>query len=379
MRLRSSLGPLGVPLALTVAVSLSGCYLLRGLRYFGPDVRDGERFPRRALPAAAEPDVLAEARPLRLAGYRTSDGDSLSVEDYFRATNTAGLLIVRGDSVVYQWYGDGYAADQPVLAFSVTKSWIGTLVGISVGEGLLSVDDPVRRWLPELDADDWDGVTVEHLLQMTTGNAFREDQHPLHESARFYLGKGLRKKALRQNTDHAPGERFEYRSGDTQLLTQILQAAVAPRTVTEYLRERLWEPIGAQHAGWMNVDGRGEGAVEKGFCCLNATAVDQARLGMLMRDGGRWRGRQVVPADWVARTLAVDSSAGSAPYYQYHWWLGDPGRGDFLAEGIINQFVYVDPASDIVIVKQSYGYGVWNKWNLMRGLVRRVREAMGEV
>ena len=364
-----------------LVAALTGCTLWRGLKYLGPDVRDGDRFPARALTPAPSPDVLAKAeRMLPLAGYPLRDSDdSISMRDYLAAVNTAGLLVVRGDSIVYEYYGEGYAEHEPVMAYSVTKSYIGTLVGIAVSEGLLAVADPVREHLPELDPEHWDGVTVEHVLQMTTGNAFREDQHPLRESARFYYGNKLRRRALRQTTDHAPGTTFRYKSGDTQLLTQILEAAIAPRTVTDYLQEKLWDPMGAQYAGTFNTDERGERGIEKGSCCLNATATEHAKLGMIYRDGGTWRGEQVVPEAWVAKTYAVDSTAGASPNYQYHWWLGGADSADgepkLLAEGIINQFIYVDRARDLVIVKQSDGYGVWNKWTFMQSVAARVEAA----
>ena len=368
--------------ATVIALSLfwSGCYVVRGLRYLGPDVRDGDRFAARSLPPAPKPDSLARAaRALPLAGYALRDSDdSISMADYLAAINTAGLLVVRGDSVVYEYYGEDYGAAQPVLAYSVTKSWIGALVGIAVEEGRLQVSDPVRKYLPELDEADWQAVTVEHVLQMTTGNTFREDEHIFHENARFYLGKGLRRKTLRQTTAEPPGRSFRYRSGDTQLLTQILEAAVQPQTVTEYLHEKLWIPLGIRTEGRFNVDRPGPEGIEKGFCCLNATAAAHAKLGMVYRDGGRWRNEQVLPRTWVEHTRRIDTTAGSAPHYQYHWWLGDAESGVFLAEGIINQFIYVDPRYDLVIVKQSDGYGVWNKWTFMESITQRVLRAMGE-
>ena len=360
------------PLAL-LALSVA-CTPLRGLKYLGPDVRDGDRFPARAIAASPAPVVLAKAAtPARFDTFARAGDAPLSLEDYLARAKTNALVVLRGDSIVYEYYAPSYAPTDRTLAYSVTKSYVGVLVGIAIDEGLIgSVDDPVRKYLPELRAEDWDAVTVLDLLQMTTGNAFREDQNPFHESARFYLSPNLRKRALKQRTVEPPGQRFEYRSGDTQLLTQVLAAAVAPRTVTEYLEDKLWHPLGATEGAHFNVDERGPDGIGKGSCCLNATARDHLRLGMAMRDGGRFAGRQVIPAEWVAASTRVDSTRGAAPYYQYQWWLSEPDRSDFLAEGILNQFIYVDPDADVVIVKQSTGYGVWNKWTFFRGIVRQL-------
>jgi len=359
-----------------LAIALSSCTLTRAVKYFGPDIRDADRFPQRHISAAPAPVVLAKAEvPLSIPDFAGDSSRMYSLHEYLRLTNTRSLLVVRGDSVLYEYYGEGAAADVPTLGYSTTKSYIGILVGIAIEEGKIeSIEDPVRRYMPELDAEDWDDVRVRHLLQMTTGNTYREDENPLHENARFYLGNNLEKRTLKQKTDEPAGTRFRYKSGDSQLLTLLLSRAIAPTTVTAYLEEKLWHPLGAAYPATFNTDEDGADGIEKGFCCLSATARDQIRLGMAMRDGGKFAGKQVIPEQWIAASTRVDSLDGSAPYYQYQWWLSGQGTTDYLAEGILNQFVYVNPEADVVIVKQSSGYGVYNKWSFMRRIVERVGE-----
>jgi CubicO group peptidase (beta-lactamase class C family) len=101
---------------------------------------------------------------------------------------------------------------------------------------------------------------------------------------------------------------------------------------------------------------RKEGGIEKTFCCINAPARDFAKLGSLYLHEGNWQGTQLVPAEWVDQSTRVDTSYGSSARYQYQWWLPSP-HGDFMAQGILGQFVYVDPTRELVIVRLGTKYG----------------------
>ena len=94
--------------------------------------------------------------------------------------------------------------------------------------------------------------------------------------------------------------------------------------------------------------------MEKTFCCLNACARDYAKIGQLYLQNGKWGDQQIVPADWVAHSTRVDEREGSAWFYQYQWWL--PTRdGDFYARGVLEQYIYVNPAKQLVIVRLGKG------------------------
>ena len=95
---------------------------------------------------------------------------------------------------------------------------------------------------------------------------------------------------------------------------------------------------------------RKHGGIEKTFCCLNAPARDFAKLGSLYLHQGYWNGRQLLPAEWVARSTRADTTNGGASFYRYQWWLPS-AEGDFMAHGILGQYIYVDPARQLVIVR----------------------------
>jgi CubicO group peptidase (beta-lactamase class C family) len=169
---------------------------------------------------------------------------------------------------------------------------------------------------------------------------------------------------------YPPGEHFDYQSGSSQLLGWVLERALRkaddPRTITAYLNDKLWAPLGMEYPASWSIDREKDG-IEKTFCCLNAPARDFAKLGSLYLHKGEWQGKQLVPKDWVAQSTRVDSANGSAWYYQYQWWL--PSReGDFVAEGILGQYIYVDPARGLVIVRLGTNEGKLDWSSLLHSL-----------
>ena len=113
--------------------------------------------------------------------------------------------------------------------------------------------------------------------------------------------------------------------------------------------------------------------MEKTFCCLNTTAHDYAKFGRLYLKNGNWNGKQVGPENWVKMSTKPDLSLGGKEWYQYQWWIDSP-NGDYHAEGILGQFVYVNPVSEVIIVRlgKSEGKVGWRRLMMMlaQGLKR---------
>src|SRR5690606_16489947 len=241
-----------------------------------------------------------------------------------------------------------------VPSFSMAKSVTSMLIGCAIADGLIgSVHDPVSRYIPEMAKNGFNKVTIEHLLQMTSGLKFNEGYYnPFGEVATFYYGRGLEKATTRLKLEAEPGTRFNYVSGNTQILGLVLDRVLGNKTITEYLNEKIWQPIGMEYDASWSIDRKKDG-IEKTFCCLNARARDFAKLGRLYLNDGNWQGKQLVPADWVRQSTRVDSSGASNKHYQYQWWLPTLD-GDFLAQGILGQYVYVNPSKNLVIVRLGH-------------------------
>jgi CubicO group peptidase (beta-lactamase class C family) len=241
------------------------------------------------------------------------------------------------------------------------------LIGIAIEEKLIqSVEDPITNYVPELKKNGFEKVKIKHLLQMTSGIKFNEGYYnPFGDAASFYYGLNLRKKIVKMKLKREPGKEFEYISGNTQLLGLILERALKGKTVTQYLQEKLWQPLGMEYNASWSID-RKENGLEKTFCCINARARDFAKIGRLYLNKGNWNGKQIVSEKWVTESTKVDSTEGSAAYYQYQWWIPTMD-GDFLTDGFLGQYIYVNPAKNLVIVRLGKNEGKANWWSVFLG------------
>lgn len=340
---------------------LGGCTVGRFFVYNFADTRDHQKFASRSLAASPQPYQYAVASPERGPKTAAVGDKEVDFDTFLEDHATVAFLIIHRDTIKYERYFKGYDASRIHTSFSMTKSVMSMLVGCAIKDGFIaSVDQPVTDFIPELRANGFDQVTLEHVLQMTSGLDFKESYaDPFGTAARYYYGRRMYHYLERMKLKRAPGERFEYVSGNSQLLGFILERALRAkgdqRTITQYLQDRLWTPLGMEHPSSWSID-RKNGGIEKTFCCINAPARDFAKLGSLYLHKGAWRGQQLIPAEWVTKSTAVDTSNGSAARYQYQWWLPSQ-EGDFMAQGILGQFIYVDPARELVIVRLGRKYG----------------------
>ena len=342
-------------------ILLSGCTVGRFFIYNFADTNDYRKFPSRELPASPVPFQYAETATEKGLKAGMKNGEDIPLEDFLEDHKTVAFLVIQRDTVVYEHYFKGYDPSRIHTSFSVAKSVISMLIGCAIEDGMITgVDQPVTDFIPELRENGFDKVTVEHLLQMTSGLKFNESYYnPFGDAANFYYGRRLYKSMARMKLKAAPGEHFEYQSGSSQLLGWVLERALRnahdPRTITAYLNDKLWSPLGMEYPSTWSID-RKEGGIEKTFCCINAPARDFAKLGSLYLHKGEWRGKQLIPKAWVEQSTRVDTTNGSDWSYQYQWWL--PSReGDFEAQGILGQYIYVDPAHDMVIVRLGTNHG----------------------
>jgi CubicO group peptidase (beta-lactamase class C family) len=239
----------------------------------------------------------------------------------------------------------------------VAKSLLSILIGCAIDDGYIeSVNQPVTDYVPELRANGFDKVTLRHLLQMTSGMDYEESDSPFGLQARFYYGENLEEMLLDLKLRHSPGVYFDYKSGENQLLGLILSRALPSMTITEYTQARIWEPLGMEYDGLWSVDHE-PGGLEKTFCCLAARSRDYAKIGRLYLNGGNWNGQQIVSSAWVRESTRLDISDGSSAEYQYQWWLPDAYGTDFMAVGLLGQYVYVSPKHDVIIVRLGKSEG----------------------
>lgn len=335
----------------------------RTLRYNFSDIDDGHIFPGRRLTPAPRPFRFREQLKPEIAAIPVQAGQRINVplSSALRGSETTAFLVIKDDIIVFEPYNYGYERMIPSLSFSMAKSVLSLLVGCALDDGLLqSIDQPVTELVPELKAKGFQTVTLRHLLQMTSGVDYAENDNPFGLHVRFYYTDHLETEILNLELAEPPGQRFVYKSADAFLLTLALHRALGGRSITAYMQDRVWKPIGMEHEGVWSIDHEPDG-LEKTGCCLTATARDFAKVGRLYLQKGQWDGQTIVSADWVSVSTKPDVSSGSARDYQRMWWLVAKDRTDFLAGGHLGQFLYVNPSANVIIVRLGKSRGGLNR------------------
>jgi len=349
-----------VLLASMAALGLS-CTFVKILWHNVADIDDYELFPSRPLKASPKPFRFRDGRADAFVPTAVSFRQFFDVplDTFLEDNDTVAFLVVRDNALLYERYFRGYGGSTPVLAFSMSKSVSSLLLGCAIRDGLVrSVDQPVTEYVPELKDLGYDRVTIEHLLQMTSGMDYEDSNNPFSSHPRLYYGSDVEEVLFGIELEDKPGERWVYKSAENQLLGLILSRALRPKTITEYTQERLWTPLGMEHDGAWSLDH--EGGIEKTFCCLTGTAVDFAKIGRLVLNRGWWNGTEVVPQDWIERLGRIDTRNGSAWNYQRQWWIASPYRRDIYAFGYGGQYLYVAPDQSLVFVRLGRSRGGLN-------------------
>jgi len=353
-------------------------------QFFG---RVPDFFPHADMPPSESPFRFGEGTIVELPKSFAYKGQPVDTETFLAETDTSALLVLKAGDVRFERYMLTGGPEVTWISMSVAKSFISALVGIAVDEGQIdNIEDPITKYVPSLVESAYDEVRIKDVLQMSSGARWNEDyadpQSDINRFGRiFATGGSLDEFATTLERATEPGTLNHYNSIDTQVLGMLLVAAT-DRSITDYMTEKLWQPMGAESAGQWLLDSEG---MEMVFGGLNATARDYAKLGEMYRLGGQLNGKQIVPTEWVTASVTPD-----APHlmpgrddleseftfgYGYQWWIPqsrksqrrdtqspDPLKsdGEFCAIGVYNQFIYVNPAHDVVIVKLSANsdYGI---------------------
>ncbi|MGB0840092.1 MAG: serine hydrolase domain-containing protein [Chitinophagales bacterium] len=282
-----------------------------------------------------------------------------TLEEFLIGTNTTSFLVIRNDSILYENYFYNYQKEQAVIVFSISKAITTALVGIAIEEGYLrGPDQRVVEFLPAFARDDRREITLDHLMQMTSGLNF-EDGPDLKLAATYYNNdqyEYIKKASLK----HKPGTHFAYKSIDTQILGYCLEKAIG-RNVASYLEEKLWQPLGMEYDAYITLDSK-RGKVSRTYGGIAVTARDLAKLGRLFLHQGNWNGQQILPKKWVQRCSTIHSHGGGSWFYATAWWL-DHGHWStnledspsFFASGYDGQYIFVHPEANMIMIRQGKG------------------------
>ena len=276
---------------------------------------------------------------------------------YMDSLHTVAFLVIRHDSILYENYRDGWNDTRTSNIYSATKTIVGLLVGIALDEGKIhSLDDPVSRYIPIYNKGRQANVTLRDLLTMSGGMAWDEAYASLFSvTTHGYYGNDLYELVTGLDVTDEPGVQFSYRSGETQLLAFVLEAATG-KTLSKYAEEKLWRPMQAERDAYWLLDK--ENGDEKAFCCFHTTARDVARFGRLMLHRGRWKDKQLVPEKYMdemtrpASYLKDQWGIDSLSYYGLQTWIMNY-RGEQIPcmRGMLGQYVFAIPSQDAIVVR----------------------------
>jgi CubicO group peptidase (beta-lactamase class C family) len=258
------------------------------------------------------------------------------------------FMLVRHGHVVAECWWTPYSAQSPHELYSLSKSFTSTAVGLAVAEGKLSIDDPVLKFFPEdapaSPSNNLKAMRVRDLLSMSTGHQT--------ELALATSKEPWTKTFLAHPVPFKPGTHFLYNTAATYMQSAIVQK-VTGQTVLDYLRPRLFEPLGIENPTW----GTSPQGISLGGYGLNVRTEDIAKFAQLYLQKGNWHGRQLVPADWVEKATARQTSNGSNPTsdwdqgYGYQFWRAR--HGAYRGDGAFGQFAIIMPEQDAVLAITS--------------------------
>jgi hypothetical protein len=320
-------------------------------------------FPTRRIPRSPNPLPLpSAAAPLTDVQF-ADRGTAHDLQEYLELNRVAGLLVLDHGRIALERYRFGNGPHTRWMSMSIAKSITATLIGAALKQGAIaSLTDPVTHYVPALAGSAYDGVTIRDVLMMASGVRWNEtytdpssDRRRLLEAQISQVpGSAL---AVMRSLPRAaaPGSVNNYNTGETQVAALVLRSAVGKPLAT-YLGERIWSRFGmAADANWWldSPDG-----VEIGGSGISATLEDYGRFGLFMLANGVAAGDSILPGGWVREaTTPKTLRNGALLDYGYLWWTAPTAAartdGAFAAEGIYGQFLYVNPAAQIVIVVWS--------------------------
>lgn len=295
----------------------------------------------------------------------------ISWKDSLAANYTDGIVVLHKGRIVYERYFGVTTPETQHIAFSVTKSFVGTIAASLVAEGKLNPEKLVSDYVPELASSGFGDATVRQVMDMTTGIAFDETYtNPNSDIARHAVAG---RAAPRPPGYNGPdgflaflptigkagehGERFTYRTANTDTLGWIVaRAGGAP--LRDQLEARFWSKLGMEQDAAVQIDAQG---TPFGGGGLMPSLRDMARFGEMMRLGGKWKGKQVVPAAAIADItkgggtpeFAKNGAYPTLPGWSYRnqWWVSHNDHGAYMARGIHGQAIYIDPKAEMVIAR----------------------------
>ncbi len=311
-------------------------------------------------------------RDLGNVAITTLDGKAITLNDALQLTYTDGIVVLHKGKVIYEkYFGEG-SPQQPHIAFSVTKSFVGTLAAVLAANGKLDPAAPVTKYVPELKDGAYGDATVRQVMDMTIGVKYSENySDPKAEVFDYARAGGMMPLPpgydgprsfydflIKLQKEGAHGDAFAYKTSNAEVLAWIVKRA-SNQSLAALLSSEIWSKLGAEQDGYFMVDSVG---TESGGGGYNTVLRDLARFGEMMRNKGKYNGQQIIPEAAVADITQGGkkddfAKAGYALLkgwsYRDMWWITHNEHNAYTARGIYGQSIYVDPTAEMVVARYA--------------------------
>lgn len=344
---------LAVLAALMGSYALMPIYLQNAIRYLFPNIDDHQIFENREVKAGNPIPWQMAADYMQ---YTLEQPERDTLEHY----QSIAYLIIQNDSIIYEEYWDGYDPNSLSNSFSAAKSIVGLLIGIAIDEGLIAgLEQAVGDFIPEYKTPPNNQLKIKHLLTMSSGLNWNESYaNPFSMTTKAYYGEDVNQLVLNLKVIETPGKEFNYKSGNTQLLSLIVKKATG-KSLSAYATEKLWTPLGAENDALWSLDKKGGN--EKAYCCFNSNARDFARLGKLILNKGKINRKQLVSAKYIEESISPaihlmdHEDKNPVDFYGYQWWILHH-QGDTIpyARGIYGQYIFALKNQNAIVVRLGH-------------------------
>lgn len=342
--------------------------LVRVLRYQSPDANTYKIFPQAIIQPSDTAFHFVKAavnrNDLDTVHVLNWKNESVPFTTYLKDGKATVFMVIRNDTIIYQKFAPGYSDTTLTTLFSVAKTMVSIMAGEALAEGKIkSLDDHLIQYVPELKSNPaFNQITLRNLLEMKSGLEFKDVYGGLiaaflSDEAKYYYTEDIKKELLQVKLANKPGTVWKYKSIDAFLLTWALENATGQKAA-DYFQDKVWKKIGTAYPASFGLDH------PNGFpntaSRFQSTAIDLAKLGRLYLNKGRYNGNQVIPEQWVNQSVNLGNEApANAKGWQksahhYLWWVPQEGvTGDYAAEGMRGQRLYIDPSTHTIIVQFS--------------------------
>jgi len=286
----------------------------------------------------------------------------------FADNATQAVVVIKNGVIISEQYADGFNEYSFGTSWSMAKSYYAALIGISIDKGEInSLDDRVSRYLDYFN-DERSSITLRDLLNMSSGLDF-----PSHEHEKMFFQSDHLNYAKGVGVEKDAGIKFEYNNVNSMLLGDILYQATGKKADVLFI-ERLLEPLGiSNYRLWKDENGN-----VMTYCCVDMSARDYSKIGLLFARDGIWNGNQIISKEFIDETFQTvwqtPNRNGHKRYYSLHWWVSNYEEDSkiFNTSGKFGQFTFVDRENDIVITRISKysqdDFGSTQKWGIMKYL-----------